>query len=88
MPQVERVSRRPGRPVRDRWRAVPRAVRDWPGVSVCVLAYAVTAAVLYRHQDVQLFGLLAALVVGAGWYASPARAWEAGRRRRKAGKGQ
>lgn len=69
-------------------RAVLRVVRAWPGVGVCVLAYAVTAAVLYRHQEVQLFGLLAALVVGVAWYASPARTWAAGRRRRQTGKGQ
>jgi hypothetical protein len=88
MDQEERVGRRPERRIRDVYRAVLRAVRDWPGVGVCVLAYAVTATVLYRHQEVQLFGLLAALVVGVAWYASPARAWEASRRRRQTGKGQ
>lgn len=88
--QAERVSQRPASRIRYGSRAalralrVVRVVRDWPGVGACVLAYAVTAAVLYPHQEVQLLGLLAALVVGVAWYASPARAWEAGRRRRQA----
>lgn len=62
-------------------RALARGVRDWLGADVCVLAYAGTAAGLYRESEAQLFGLLAALVVGIVWYASPARTWEAARRR-------
>jgi hypothetical protein len=88
MTRVERADRHPEGRIRDVCRAVPRAVLGWPGVGACVLAYAVTAAALYRHPEVQLFGLLAALAVGVAWYASPARAWEAGRRRRQAGRSQ
>lgn len=72
--------------MRDVCRPVLRAVLGWPGVDACVLAYAVTAAALYSHSEVQLFGLLAALAVGVAWYASPARTWEASRRRRQAGR--
>lgn len=64
-------------------RPVLRLALDWPGVGACVLAYVVVAAALYPEAEVQLFGLLAAVAVGAAWYASPARAWEAGRRQRR-----
>jgi hypothetical protein len=67
-------------------RALLRGARGWPGLDVCVLAYAAVAAGLYAHPEAQLLGLLAALVVGAAWYASPARTWEAGRRQRRAGR--
>jgi hypothetical protein len=86
MTRVEQAGRHTEDRIRSVCHAVPRAVRGWPGADACVLAYAVTAAALYRHSEVQLFGLLATVAVGVGWYASPARAWEAGRRRRQAGR--
>jgi hypothetical protein len=66
-------------------RALARGTQDWPGMDATVVAYAGTAAGLFWHPDAQLFGLLAALVVGIAWYLSPARAWEARLRRRRAG---
>lgn len=54
----------------------------WPGMVVLVLAYAAVAGGLYGHSYSNLWGALAATVVGVAWYLSPLRRVEA--RRRKA----
>jgi hypothetical protein len=47
---------------------------------VVLLAYVVVAAALAGHPYNNLWGGLAAIVAGAGWYASPLRRLEAKRR--------
>lgn len=66
-------------------RGAVRIVADWPGMVALLVAYVVvavpTAAAGVGYP--QLLGVVAAAVVGAGWYASPLGRWE-GRRRQRA----
>jgi hypothetical protein len=57
-----------------------RLLSWWPGVVVTVAAYVVVALCLYHHTYPNLWGGLAAAVVGTAWYASPMRRIEARRR--------
>jgi hypothetical protein len=59
-----------------------RLVWWWPGLLVVVLAYAAVAAGLFDRPYPNLWGAIAAIVVGAAWYASPLRRLEARRRAR------
>lgn len=63
--------------------AIVRGAWEWPGIGVCVVAYAITAVGLYAYSaHPYLWGFLAAVVVGVLWYLSPVRAWEVSRRER------
>jgi hypothetical protein len=60
-----------------------RLVWWWPGVVAAVAAYVVTALALYHTVFyANLWGLVAAAVVGTAWYLSPLRTLESRRRRR------
>src|SRR5215472_6028339 len=59
-----------------------RLVWWWPGLVVVALAYAAVAAGMSAQSYPQLWGGLAAIVVGTAWYASPLRRLEARRRQR------
>ena len=59
-----------------------RLVWWWPGLVVVVLAYTAVAVGLYGRSYPNLWGGIAAIVVGTGWYASPLRGLEARRRER------
>jgi hypothetical protein len=59
-----------------------RLVWWWPGLVVVVLAYTAVAAGLFDHPYPNLWGGIAAIVVGTAWYASPLRRLEARRRER------
>ncbi len=56
----------------------------WPGVVVAVAAYVAVAVSLYDLSYPNLWGALAAAVVGTAWYVSPLRRMEARRRDRLA----
>lgn len=68
--------------------ATARRVGDWPGMLVVVVVYVVVAAATYSARWAELFGLLAAAAAGIGWYCSPLRRWESGRRARREGRGR
>ena len=59
-----------------------RLVWWWPGLVVVALAYAAVAAGLFARSYPNLWGGLAAMVVGTVWYTSPLRRLEARRRQR------
>lgn len=59
-----------------------RLVWWWPGLVVVALAYAAVAVGLFAQSYPNLWGGLAAIVVGTVWYASPLRRLEARRRQR------
>ncbi len=56
----------------------------WPGVVVAVAAYVAVAISLYDRSYPNLWGALAATVVGTAWYLSPLRRMETRRRDRLA----
>ncbi len=85
--QRESVSGLIRRRVVDILGAIVRGAWEWPGIGVCVLAYAVTAVGLYAYSTYPyLWGFLVAVVVGVVWYLSPIRAWEINRRERIRGR--
>jgi hypothetical protein len=59
-----------------------RLVWWWPGLVVVALAYTAVAVELFGNSYPNLWGGVAAIVVGTVWYASPLRRLEARRRQR------
>ena len=59
-----------------------RLVWWWPGLVVVALTYTAVAAGLSAQSYPNLWGGLAAIVVGTAWYTSPLRRLEARRRQR------
>lgn len=55
----------------------------WPGMLLVLLAYAVTAVILYDKPYPNLWGVVAAAGVGVAWYCSPVRRLESTRRMRR-----
>lgn len=59
-----------------------RLARWWPGLIVVALTYVAVASGLFGGSYPNLWGGIAAIVVGTAWYASPLRRVEARRRER------
>ncbi|MGH9291445.1 MAG: hypothetical protein ACRD0B_12045 [Acidimicrobiales bacterium] len=59
-----------------------RLLWRFPGVGFTVVAYVATADGLLGTSYERLWGVLAAVVAGAGWYLSPLGRLEAARRRK------
>lgn len=66
-------------------RSAFRLAAWWPGMVAIPIAYAAVAAGLYHDSYPDLWGFLAAAVVGVAWYASPLGRWEARRRSARPG---
>jgi hypothetical protein len=63
-------------------RSARRLISWWPGIGLVVVAYVAVTLALLAHSYPNLWGALAAVVVGAVWYATPLRHLESRRRNR------